>query len=233
LGCFLSRFGGRALAAAVGLLSARGVAAEDAPAETATTETNPLPKTSGFQLGARLAMAHPGGPLGAGPAATTPTLDEIAQTWVPIGIDGGYRFTRAVYAGLTLAWGPLIGDQAALCGACNFRYDFQVKPELRVYLAPEATVGVWLSIAPGWEVLHLSLGDSPSGDATYQGPFGEAELGLDIRLHAFAMGPYLGAAVGGFLARSLDPEPPHEPSSFGVAAHEWFSLGVRGSYGPY
>jgi hypothetical protein len=202
-------------------------------AEEAAAGVNPLPATRGWELGARLGMAHPGGPVGAGAYATTPNVSDVAQTWVPLGIEGGYRFSPVVYAGATLAWGPLVGNQSGLCSACNFRYDLQVRPEVRLYLNPRGTVDPWFSVGPGWEVLHVSIGDSPSGDATYEGPFGEAEFGVDVRLHALAIGPYLGAAVGGFVTRSLDPEPAHESSSFGMAPHEWFTLGVRGSYGPW
>jgi hypothetical protein len=203
------------------LVVARGVRAD--PSST--------PSLRGWELGVRVGVGHPGGAVGSGALATTPQVGDIAEAWVPIGVDAGYRLGPHVYAGAGLEWGPLVGDDSGLCGACAFRYDLQVRGEVRFYLAPRGPIDPWVSLAPGWEVLHLSLGQSTPASAAYQGPFARAEIGIDVQMRRVAVGPYVGAALGGFVTRSLDPATPGVSSSVDVAVHEWFVLGVRGTYG--
>jgi hypothetical protein len=196
---------------------------------------NPLPASRGFEGGLTLGIAHPGGPLGAGPVGTTPSVSGVAATWIPIGVQGGYRLSPGVYFGAALDWGAVVGDLDG-CPACNFRYDLQGRAEARLYALPRSTFDPWLAFGFGFEVLHLSLGEgSPGASATYVAPIlAHVELGLDVRSRAVAVGPYFGFSVSEFLTRSLDPPPPGESSSIGAPeVHEWFRLGVRGTYGPW
>lgn len=171
--------------------------------------------------------------MGAGSVATTPRVSDIAQTWIPIGVDGGYRVAPSAYVGLSLDWGPLLGNDSGLCSACGLRYDLQTRAELRLDLAPRRTVDPWFGLGAGWEVVHLSLGSTTTSSATYQGPvLADLRFGVAFRGRRIAVGPFLGAALGTFVTRSLDPAPHGESSSVGVALHEWFMLGVRGTYGP-
>jgi hypothetical protein len=172
--------------------------------------------------------------VGGGSVATTPSVSDVAETWFPIAVDGGYRISPGVYVGATLQWGPVVGNDNALCGACSFRYDLQVQADLRFYPFPTSTLNPWVSYGAGWELLHLAFAGSPTPTATYQGPLVcDFQLGLDVRSRAVAVGPYLGVALGEFVVRSLDPEPRGEPSLESHALHEWFTVGVRGSYGPW
>jgi hypothetical protein len=196
---------------------------------------NPLRASHGLQVGVRLAVAHPGGQPGQGAPATTPSMGELAEAWAPLGLDVGYRFNPYVYFGGTLLWGATFGDDSAVCAACGFRYDFQALTELRLYPAPEATVNPWFGVGIGWELMHLNfVSEGPTGTANYQGPvLGNFEIGLDVRRRAVAIGPYFGVELAEFALRNLDPTPPHETSSIGAhALHEWFTLGLRASYGP-
>jgi hypothetical protein len=190
---------------------------------------NPMPAREGWQVGVRVGVAHPGGQLGAGSPATTPNLSDLAETALPLGIDAGYRIVPALYLGASLVWAPAFGDASTYCAACGFRYDVQATSDLRVYLLPYAFATPWLSFGSGWEVLHVSF---TPGDATYQGPIvANLQAGVDLRKGRVAFGPYVGAAFAVFSLRSLDPSPPNEPvPAYGI--HEWFTLGLHGSYGP-
>jgi hypothetical protein len=197
-------------------------------------QANPLPVPSGLELGFRFGLAHPGGAVGGGAVATTPQVGDVAETWLPFGVEGGYRISPGAYVGALLQWGPAIGDDNALCAACGFRYDLEALGEVRLYPFPNSTVTPWVSFGMGWEIMHLSFNDPSNPTATYAGPIlGNFQIGVDVRSKSFAAGPYFGAEIGEFTARSLDPEPPGEPSTFPHAAHEWFTIGLRGSYGPW
>jgi hypothetical protein len=214
----------------------RALAAGDADADQVppSRAANPLAASSGPELGVRLGLAHPGGMVGGGATPTTPYVGEVAQTWLPVAVDGGYRISPGAYVGATLQWGAVVGDSDGFCEACGFRYDFQAKADLRVYPFPTHTLSPWVSLGAGWEVLHLAWSDPTSPTATYQGPvLGSLEIGLDVRSRAIAVGPYFGFELAEFVARSLHPAPAGEPSIDAHAVHEWFTIGVRGSYGPW
>ncbi len=191
---------------------------------------NRLDAGHGLELGLRVGVAHPGGMLGEGSSATVPAMSSVAEAAIPFGVDAGYRFSPRVYLGGSLVWAPAFGDDSTYCVACNFRYDLQVLAELRLYPVPEAVLSPWFSFGPGWEVLHVSF--FSSADASYQGPvLGNLQMGVDLRKRKIAVGPYVGFALATFLLRSLDPSPPREPSP-NASIHEWFSVGLHGSYGP-
>jgi hypothetical protein len=191
---------------------------------------NPLVHQRGWELGVRVAVAHPGGALGAGSQATTPKVSDVAETTVPFVLDGGYRITPHLHAGAIVAWGPAFGDDSAYCFACSFRYDVQALADVRAYFIPNRSASPWVSYGAGWEVLHVNFVDGES--ATYGGPiFADLEFGVELRRGPVGVGPYVGFTIGEFLTRSLSPPAPHDPSPKG-AAHEWGVVGVRGSYGP-
>ena len=198
-------------------------------------EFNPLPSSRGLELGVRVGIAHPGGAVGAGPQATTPNVGDVAATWLPIGLDAGYRISRALYVGGSVAWGPTLA-RGVLCVSCEGGYDVEERTELRLYTVPTGTWDPWLSLGFGWEALRVAQGyGSATSSATYDGPIlANIQCGLDIRSHAIAVGPYFAVSVAEFVMRSLDPAPAGESSSIdGRVLHEWFMFGVRGTYGPW
>jgi hypothetical protein len=211
------------------LVAGRALAAGEA-------NPNPLPSPRGLEFGVRLDIAHPGGAVGAGSQATTPNVSDVAATWLPIGLDAGYRLSRAVYAGGSIEWGPTLALGGGLCVSCEGGYDLQGRTEIRLYALPASTWDPWLSFGFGWEALHVAQGyGSATSSATYDGPIlGNLQLGLDVRSRAIAVGPYFGVSFAEFVNRSLDPAPAGESSSIdGRVVHEWFTFGVRGSYGPW
>jgi len=129
--------------------------------------------------------------------------------------------------------GGVFGTGDAPCAACTFRDDFQALADIRWYPLPNATVNPWLAAGAGWEVMHLNFGGT-SSSANYDGPvLGNVQFGVDVRKGAIAAGPYLGVEFAEFEFHSLYPSPAGETSAIGsTAVHEWFTVGVRASYGP-
>jgi hypothetical protein len=228
-----------------GLLAAITPAAALADPEPAPLDVSPFPPLAppadrGPQLGVRLGYALPTGRLGAGTGSFSTYLSDLETATVPIGLDAGYRFTRRVYVGGTLSWGP--GVPANRTNPCQSsgvhcsRLDAQLRSELRYYFAPDATVGGWFAVGIGWEVAAFAqtVGTTTT-TSTLTGPIvPDLQLGFDVRGGSIAIGPYLGVTFAEFTTYGQDPSSP--PVSMWLdprAVHTWITLGVRGSYGPW
>lgn len=73
--------------------------------------------------------------------------------------------------------------------------------------------------------------DPAASSALFSGPVLDAQVGIDWRKGAFAMGPVLAASLGEYVVRPASAEP---WTGFDVLSmHAWITLGVRGSYGPW
>jgi hypothetical protein len=234
-----------ALVAFVGALAPSAVLAADydgdrePPRETRwQTPVEPMPADRGLQLGARLGYALPNGSLSNESSLST-SLTGLEAGTVPIGIDVGYRLSRRVYLGGTLAWGAGLAPSAG--GACPandscFRQDAQLRAEARYYFAPDRRVGAWASIGAGWEIATFSESSgSVTSTATLTGPvLADFELGFDVRRAALAIGPYFGMSLAEFLTHGQSPAEVPVPTWIdNPSVHAWFTLGLRGAYGPW
>jgi hypothetical protein len=213
----------------------------DADAHTGAppeTTVEPMAAQRGLQLGARLGYSLPLGSLSDDPSLNT-SMSHLETASVPIGIDAGYRLSPRVYVGGTLAWGPGIAPNSP--GTCPanascFRQDAQLRAEARYYFAPERRTAWWASFGAGWEVAAFSQSSQGhSVTATMTGPvFADLELGFDIRRGARGIGPYLGWSTAGFLTHGQSPAA--APVATWIdrpSLHVWFTLGLRGAYGPW
>lgn len=55
-----------------------------------------------------------------------------------------------------------------------------------------------------------------------------------VRWRALAIGPFVGVSFAEYVVHSLDPAPPGATSAVdGRSVHEWFTLGIHGTYGPW
>jgi hypothetical protein len=185
-------------------------------------------------LGVHVGLSHPGGQPGAGSAATTPNMSDLAPTSLPVGLDVGWALTPAVYAGATVEWGPTMEQQRGACFSCSAGSLFHAEGELRFFLLPHQFATPWLSLGAGWEAIHESYG-SGLGSANYDGPvLADVRLGVDFRDNRLAVGPYFGVAFAEFIDRSLEPSPAGLSSDIDArSVHEWFTLGVRGAFRPF
>jgi hypothetical protein len=204
----------------------------------ADTTTEPLPAQRGLQLGARVGYALPTGTLSNNGSLNT-SLSHLETASVPIGIDAGYRLSPRVYLGGTLAWGAGIAPNAP--GTCPanascFRQDAQIRAEVRYYFAPERRVAWWGSLGSGWEIAAFSQSVQGSGvTSTLTGPvIADIQLGFDTRRGARGIGLYAGLSFAEFLTHGLSPAQTSVPTWIDdPAMHVWFTLGLKGSYGPW
>jgi hypothetical protein len=187
----------------------------------------PMRAHSGLQLGARVSYDAPSGGLAGPYVESAPSASDVFGPWYAFGLEAGYRFTPVIYLGGAAVWGPTAGRSGTTQGGSVTQLLFDV----RFYLAPESRSGTWLAFDTGWEVATIDAG---SGHATYQGPVvANFQLGYDIRGGPFAIAPYVGVAFAEFVTHSLDPEPAGFVAVLDAhMAHEWFTVGVHGSYGP-
>lgn len=192
----------------------------------------------GLQLGARIGYALPNGSLSGDSSLSTP-MSKLETASVPIGIDGGYRFSPRFYLGGTAVWGPGIAPNAqgaCVSGASCFRQDAQLRAEARVYFTPERRVTWWASAGAGWEVAAFSQSaNGSSTTATLSGPvLADLELGFDSRREARAIGLYFGLSLAEFLTHGENPAPAPVATWIDTPSiHAWFTLGLKGSYGPW
>lgn len=198
----------------------------------------PMLVQRGLQLGARLGYGIPSGPLSSDPSLST-SLSNLETGAVPIGIDAGYRLSPGVYLGGTLAWAPgLPPNSQGTCpaNASCFRQDAQLRAEARFYFAPDRKVGGWASVGAGWEIAAFSQSAAGEGStATLTGPvLAEFEVGFDVRKALLAIGPYFGMSVAEFLTHGQSPADGPVPTWIDhPSPHVWFTMGLRGAYGPW
>jgi hypothetical protein len=183
---------------------------------------------SGLQLGVRVSYAAPEGGLAGPYVQSAPAMSDVFGPWYALGVDVGFRFMPALYLGVTAAWGPTGAGMAPTHGGsvANLLFD------ARFYLAPESRSGAWLAYDAGWEIATVDAG---AGHATYQGPVvADLQCGYDIRGGAVAVAPYVGVSFSELVTHALDPEPPGFVAAIEARAyHEWLTVGLRGSYGPW
>jgi len=192
------------------------------------------PVDHGLQLGARIGYSLPTGTLAGGSPSTH--ISDLETAAVPLGIDLGYRFAPTFYLGGTLAWGPGIAPNAQgscpVTASCS-REDTQIRVEARVYFAPEAQVGWWMAFGAGWEIADFSQSAGTSSVvARLTGPIlADIQLGFESRKGLGRIGPYLGVTFAEFLTEDFNP--PTSGSIQDPGVHEWITVGLRGSYGPW
>jgi hypothetical protein len=205
---------------------------------TPATSVEPMPAERGLQLGARLGYSLPAGNLSGASSLDTP-MSHLETASVPIGIDAGYRLSPRVYLGGTFAWGAGIAPNSK--GTCPsnascFRQDAQLRAEARFYFAPERRVSWWASVGTGWEIAAFSQSAQGQGvTATLTGPvLADFELGFDSRREARAIGMYVGLSLAEFLTHGQSPAEAPVPTWIDhPSPHVWFTLGLRGAYGPW
>jgi hypothetical protein len=204
----------------------------------AAATAEPEAGARGVQLGARLACSWPMGSFGSPAEGLASTISDQETAVVPVAVDAGYLLLRWFYLGGSLAWAPGIAPNTR--GTCEssgvhcFRQDVQLLVDARLYMAPDARVTGWVSVDFGWELATFSSSvGSSTLTATYSGPvLLDGRIGFEVRAGSIAIAPYLGVAVGEFVTRGLNPSPP-VPTWIGTTNHEWITLGLRGTYGPW
>jgi hypothetical protein len=165
-------------------------------------------------------------------------LSDLETASVPVGLDAGYRFSRQLYLGGSIEWGPGVSPNSQATCPANvscFRHNAQLLVDARLYLEPDARGGWWLGFAAGWEFAAFSQTyRDATVTSTFTGPvFSSLQFGFDSRTGPTTIGPYLGLAVAEFVTEGVNPAA--TPASTWIpepGVHAWLTLGLRVAYGP-
>jgi hypothetical protein len=187
----------------------------------------------GLQLGAFVGYFVPAGSVG---ASGTP-LNDVIPSSVPMGVEAGWRFNHLFYLGVATSWGPSRSPDSCNFVASCFPHDTQFVAEARLYLVrPErlrTSFDAWLSLGAGYDVIVMTISNQgTSGSTVLDGPIPiRFQFGLGVQYGGFEVGPYLGATLGYYVHRAINPPPPGlDTEAFTGEAYYWFGLGLRGSY---
>ncbi|HSN92475.1 MAG TPA: hypothetical protein VLS93_14685 [Anaeromyxobacteraceae bacterium] len=190
----------------------------------------PAAASAQLQLGVRFGLALPSGDL----EAEAPVGDLVDRA-LPVGLEVGWRFFDHLTVGIhgQYAFGTV---DAALQRDCDlFGSTCSVSAiragiHARWALRPDAGIDPWFGLGMGYEWLRNTVKNGPlEATLAYRGfEWARAEVGLDVHLGRFAVGPWLSFGMGLFTHRTLDlPDTSVTEKVANDAAHGWFEGGVR------
>ena len=166
----------------------------------------------------------------------------MSDTWsgsLPLGVDGRYRFTPNLSAGIYFQWNPAFVasnfcngiDVGVTCTGSDMRLGLEV-----MYGFNPTGMNPWVSLGTGWQWTNISASlNGQSGGATYSGwEYFNVQVGVDFPLSKlFAIGPYVGYFGGTYTsvnatgnATVTDTSIPSSLRSF----HGWFQFGAKGTF---
>lgn len=172
---------------------------------------------TGLSISGRVGYAFPMGEVGGDPVLGTVNLDDIVDGNIPVGLEIGYRFARALEIGgyLEYGWGREADGVAEGVDVTTLR----IGAQLNYLLAPEADLQPFVGVGAGWTRLKLELGGF--GDDSVSGYDFTAQGGLQWRVAPnFAVGPFAAFTVGQFTDSDIDDK----------GWHEWIQVGLRGTF---
>jgi hypothetical protein len=185
-----------------------------------------------FALDLKLAYSIPSGNAltSAGGGITAAMSDTWSGAFV-LGVDGRYRFTPNLSAGVYFQYNPaFISTKACPNGGCT-GYDMRTGLEVAYAFIPDGGMNPWVSLGTGWQ--WTNGGDS-TGSVTLNGwEYFNVQVGLDFNLSKMlAVGPYVGYFGGSYTNISASGSGSSAsdtiPSEF-RAFHGWFQFGVKGT----
>lgn len=203
--------------------------AQPTPGVTAAAPqpTTGLVLSVGVGVGVTSGSAHGAARVGAD------ALDVVSKA-LPFTIAIGYRFDPRWSADLNLTYAPIVLGTCA-DGADASASDIRLGTALLWHRLSRRIVRPWLSLGLGYERFRY-VGGCP--DVNLTGFDLDFQVGGDIRLSpSWTVGPFASARVGTYVHMAASPHwrgssPSDEAISTGdLALHEWFSMGLRGTFG--
>jgi hypothetical protein len=202
------------------------------------------------ELGARLGYSFASGDYLSGLPIGSPSASALApgiSGGIPITLDLGMRIARAVYVGAFASYAVLMttcpaaapGDTLTCDG-----HDVRAGIDAQIHFIPSGSVDPWVGFGFGHDWLTVNLSGGPSGSAgasvrqTLDGwNFADLMVGVDLHVtRGLALGPYLEATSGSFASASASASGGGAASQSqssdisNQSSHQWFTLGVRGTY---
>jgi opacity protein-like surface antigen len=167
---------------------------------------------TGFSVSARAGYAFPMGEIG-----DNVDLGDVVDGNVPVGLEVGFRFARALEIGgyFEYGWG-IEADEVSDVGVDVST--LRLGAQLNYLLAPEAELMPYVGIGFGWSRLEADFG---IGDDTVEGFDFTLQAGAQWKVTpALSFGPYVGLVVGQFNDDAIDDK----------GWHEWLQIGLRGTF---
>jgi opacity protein-like surface antigen len=172
---------------------------------------------TGLSVSARAGYAFPMGEV-----AADADLGDLVDGNVPVGLEVGFRFARALEIGGYFEYGW--GREADVVSDAGVDVTtMRLGAQLNYLLAPEADLMPYVGFGFGWTKLEVDF-DGVSGFG-----FSDDVSGFDFTLQAgaqwrvapaFSVGPYVGLIVGQFTDDEIEDK----------GWHEWLQIGLRGTF---
>lgn len=152
-----------------------------------------------------------------------------------LGVDGLYRFTPNLSAGVYFQWNPAFVKSSACDGGSCSGYDMRVGAQVAYAFTPEGSFNPWVSLGTGWQWTQAKgSGGGVSSSFTLSGwEYFNVQAGVDFPVaRSFAIGPYLGYSGGTYTSISGNvgglSGSDSVPSEFRTF-HGWFQFGLKGA----
>jgi hypothetical protein len=218
----------------------------EAPAEADEGARKPL--SVALEAGVRLGYSfssgdyYQGTPIGSSSsAADLPGLGGA----IPFAIDAGMRIGPYVFAGAAFQYALLNSScfsSPGLSLSCS-GHDIRGGLEVIGHFAPRGKIDPWIGVGMGHEWLELDISASEQGASaqltdTFDGwNFADLMIGADFHVGAHGgIGPYFELTSGSFTNVSQSGSSSSGQTTSGSgditsqSSHQWFTLGVRGTY---
>jgi hypothetical protein len=198
-----------------------------------------------FEVGARAAYSFASGNYVPGVAISSSDGGVPGITGgFPLTLDLGARVARYVFIGGFASYGFLStscpNPGPGLTSQCD-AHDVRAGIDVQFHLSPRGRFDPWIGLGLGreWLTVNESLTGTETGNVqqTLEGwNFADLLLGMDFRsLGGFGFGPYLEITSGSFGSASTmtnagGVSQTHSADFSSTSSHEWFTLGVRGTY---
>jgi hypothetical protein len=159
------------------------------------------------------------------------TLDALSKAF-PFTLGLGYRFSPRWSGDVSVVYAPV---SRATYDDTGSAHDGRLGAALRWHSLSLETLHPWASLGIGID--WLSVHGDPVMDVDARGYDLDLQIGSDVRMsRSWTLGPYASARVGTYQHLSLHPlwrggSPSQVDLSFSdLAMHEWFTIGVRGTF---
>lgn len=194
-------------------------------------QTQPMPPTMGLFVSYAFAVGTGSGRLDSRNQDASSTLDYLSKAF-PFTLALGYRFSPRWSGDVSVAYAPVT---LAISGGADSANDGHLGAALRWHWPSLEPLEPWVAFGLGVE--WLSYRSNGFTDVGARGYDLDLQIGSDVRMgRSWTLGPYASARVGTYQHLSLHPHwrggsPSQVDLSFSdLALHEWFTIGVRGTF---
>ena len=213
-------------------LSSFGSPAEHDDSEAERMVQAPTLPTMGPFLSLGLGVGIVSGRQDSRNLVSSETLDDLSKA-LPLTMGVGYRFSPRWSGDVSFTYAPV--SFAVASYDSDSANDFYLGAALRWHWLSRGTLHPWVSLGLGVEWLSFHSNDYTDVEA--RGYDLDLQIGSDTRVsRSWTIGPYASARAGIYKHLSLHPHwrggsPSEVDLSFSdLALHEWFTVGLRGTF---